>query len=215
MKSPMTRLQWTAGLIVLTLLPAAAMAQSPQERLDAAVSHAREAGIPVSLLQSKITEGQAKGIPMDRIAMAVENRLRNLEQARTAMSRGAGDVDAAQLSVGADAIAAGVSEPVLTQIASSASRERRAVAVAALTQLVLHGTAPDAALVQVKDALAQGPQALANLAAQSGTDRSPGSNPGSTNGSRPGGTPASAPSPAQPHVPAAPPGIRGVGRGGR
>jgi hypothetical protein len=215
MKSPMTRLQWTAGLVVLTLLPAAAMAQSPQERLAAAVSHAQEAGIPVSLLQSKIAEGQAKGIPMDRIAMAVENRLRNLEQARTAMSRGAGDVDAAQLSVGADAIAAGVSEPVLTQIASSASRERRAVAVAALTQLVLHGTAPDAALVQVKDALAQGPQALANLAAQSGTDRSPGSNPGSTNGSRPGGTPASAPSPAQPHVPAAPPGIRGVGRGGR
>jgi hypothetical protein len=215
MKSPMTRLQWTAGLVVLTLLPAAAMAQSPQERLDAAVSHAQEAGIPVSLLQSKIAEGQAKGIPMDRIAMAVENRLRNLEQARTAMNRGAGDVDAAQLSVGADAIAAGVSEPVLTQIASSASRERRAVAVAALTQLVLHGTAPDAALVQVRDALAQGPQALANLAAQSGTDRSPGSNPGSTNGSRPGGTPASAPGPAQPHVPAAPPGIRGVGRGGR
>jgi hypothetical protein len=215
MKSPMTRLQWTAGLVVLTLLPAAAMAQSPQERLDAAVSHAQEAGIPVSLLQSKIAEGQAKGIPMDRIAMAVENRLRNLEQARTAMSRGAGDVDAAQLSVGADAIAAGVSEPVLTQIASSASRERRAVAVAALTQLVLHGTAPDAALVQVRDALAQGPQALANLAAQSGTDRSQGSNPGSTNGSRPGGTPASVPGPAQPNVPAAPPGIRGVGRGGR
>jgi hypothetical protein len=215
MKSPMTRLQWTAGLVVLTLLPAAAMAQSPQERLDAAVSHAQEAGIPVSLLQSKIAEGQAKGIAMDRIAMAVENRLRNLEQARTAMNRGAGDVDAAQLSVGADAIAAGVSEPVLTQIASSASRERRAVAVAALTQLVLHGTAPDAALVQVRDALAQGPQALANLAAQSGTDRSPGGNPGSTNSSRPGGTPASAPGPAQPHVPAAPPGIRGVGRGGR
>jgi hypothetical protein len=215
MKSPMTRLQWTAGLVVLTLLPAAAMAQSPQERLDAALSHAQEAGIPVSLLQSKIAEGQAKGIPMDRIAMAVENRLRNLEQARTAMNRGAGDVDAAQLSVGADAIAAGVSEPVLTQIASSASRERRAVAVAALTQLVLHGTAPDAALVQVRDALAQGPQALANLAAQSGTDRSPGSNPGSTNGSRPGGTPASAAGPAQPHAPAAPPGIRGVGRGGR
>jgi microcompartment protein CcmK/EutM len=220
-RSPVTGIQWTAALVVLALLPAAVMAQSPQERLDAAISHAQEAGIPVSLLQSKISEGRAKGIPMDRIATAVENRLRNLEQAKTAMNRGAGDVDAAQLSVGADAIGAGVSEAVLTQIASSASRDRRAVAVAALTQLVLHGTAPDAALVQVKDALAHGPQALANLAAQSGTDRpseagsSQGSNPGAANGSRSGGAPSSVPGPAQPHVPATPPSIRGGGRGGR
>src|SRR5437867_11783128 len=84
------------------------------------------------------------------------------------MSRGAGNVNAAQLSVGADAIAAGASEAVLTQIATSASGDRRAVAVAALTQLVLHGIAPDAALLQVKDALAHGPQALATLAAQAG-----------------------------------------------
>jgi microcompartment protein CcmK/EutM len=137
------------------------------------------------------------------------------------MNRGAGDVDAAQLSVGADAIGAGVSDAVLTQIASSASRDRRAVAVAALTQLVLHGTAADAALVQVKDALAHGPQALANLATQSGTDRpseagsSQGNNPGAADGSRSSGAPASVPGPSQPHVPTAPPSIRGGGRGGR
>jgi len=79
MESPMTRIQWTAALVVLTLLPAAAMAQSPQERLDAEISHSQEAGIPFSLLQSEIAEGRAKGVPMDRIATAVEYRLRNLE----------------------------------------------------------------------------------------------------------------------------------------
>ena len=220
MESHRTKILWTAALVV-ALLPAAVMAQSPQERLDAAITHAQETGIPVLLLQSKIAEGRAKNIPMDRIATAVENRLRNLEQAKIAMNRGAGDVDAAQLSVGADAIGAGVSEAVLTQIATSASRERRAVAVAALTQLVLHGIAPDVALVQVKDALAHGPQALANLAAQAGAGRAPeaGSSHGSTSGAssppRNGRSPASLPAPSRPPVSPVPPSIRGPGRGGR
>jgi microcompartment protein CcmK/EutM len=210
MKSQMTKIQWTTALVVLALIPATVMAQSPQERLDTAITHAQEAGIPVSLLQSKISEGRAKNIPMERIATAVENRLRNLEQAKIAMNRGATDVDAAQLSVGADAIGAGVSEAVLTQIATSASRDRRAVAVAALTQLVLHGTAPDVALLQVKDALAHGPQALANLAAQAGAVGQ-GGTPGNASAPRNGSSPASVP--AQPHVSPVPPSARGAGRG--
>jgi microcompartment protein CcmK/EutM len=219
METQITKIRWTAALVVMALLPAAVMAQSPQERLDAAIAHAQETGIPVSLLQSKIAEGRAKSIPMDRIATAVETRLRNLEQAKIAMNRGAGDVDAAQLSVGADAIGAGVSEGILTQIATSARRDRRAVAVAALTQLVLHGIAPDVALVQVKDALAHGPQALANLAAQAGaTDRAPEGSEGSTSGAtstpRNGPSP-SVPVPAQPHVSPVPPSAKGAGRGGR
>jgi hypothetical protein len=71
------------------------------------------------------------------------------------MARVANDVDAAQLSVGADAISGGVSEAVLEKITASASRDRRTVAVAVLTQLVLHGIAPEAALVQVKDAFGE------------------------------------------------------------
>jgi microcompartment protein CcmK/EutM len=209
MESHRTKIQWTAALVVLALLPAAVMAQSPQERLDAAITHAQETGIPVSLLQSKIAEGRAKNIPMDRIATAVENRLQNLEQAKIAMNRGATDVDAAQLSVGADAIGAGVSEAVLTQIVTAASRERRAVAVAALTQLVLHGTAPDVALLQVKDALTHGPQALANLATQAGAAGQRGT-AGTSSGSRNGGSPTSVPAPAPPHASPVP-----AGRGGR
>jgi hypothetical protein len=104
---------------------------------------------------------------MDRIAAAVESRLQGLEKAQTAMKRVAPDIDAAQLSVGADAISAGVSDAVLEKITGATGRERRAVAIAALTQLVANGTAPEAALLRVQDALSRGPQALANLAAQS------------------------------------------------
>ena len=76
----MTELQ--CALAECRVAPACAdeMLHPPQER------------IPVSLLQSKIAEGRAKGIPMDRIATAVESRLRNLEHAKIALSRGAGDV---------------------------------------------------------------------------------------------------------------------------
>lgn len=157
-----------AALLGLILLPVTVMAQTPEERIDTALDRAEAAGIPVSLLESKIAEGKAKGIPMDRIAAAVDTRLAGLEKARAAMSRGAIDVNAAELSVGADAIGAGVSEAVLGKIAATAGKERRAVAVAALTQLVQQGIAPDSALLRVQDALAHGPQALANLAAQSG-----------------------------------------------
>src|SRR5262245_61434761 len=137
------------------------------------MTRSQQVGIPLSLLQSKIAEGRAKGVAMDRIATAVESRLRNLERAKVVMARVANDVDAAQLSVGADAISGGVSDAVLEKITASAGRDRRAVAVAVLTQLVLHGIAPEAALVQVKDALARGPQALANLAAQLGMSGDP------------------------------------------
>src|SRR5688572_10609415 len=130
-------------MIVLTLFPLGALAQTPEERIDAAMARAESAGIPTTLLESKIEEGRAKGIPMDRIATAAETRLQHLEQARAAMSRSANDLDAAHLSVGADAIGTGVSQAVLEKIASSAPRDRRAVAITALTQLVSEGIVPE------------------------------------------------------------------------
>jgi hypothetical protein len=153
----------------LVLLPVAGMAQTPQERIDAALTKAEEAGIPKSLLESKMAEGKAKGVSMDRIAAAIEARLKGLEKARDAISKGgAPDAGPDELSVGADAIGAGVSEAVLAEIANTTGRERRAVAIAALTQLVGQGIAPQSALDRVQEALARGPEALANLASQSG-----------------------------------------------
>jgi hypothetical protein len=189
---------WAALLIVL--MRADAVAQTTQERIDAATAHAREAGIPVTLLESKVAEGKAKGIPMDRIAAAVERREAALERASQAL-RGRSDVGAADLSVAADAVESGVSAAVLKAIADSAPRDRRVVAIAALTELVREGHVPEAALEQVKDALKRGPDALANLPAQAaaGQGRSGGqSAPGSDARQGRGGAqgpPASVPAP--------------------
>lgn len=221
MKIRMTRIQWIAAAVGLAILPAVAAAQTPEERIDLAMTRAREAGIAVSLLESKIAEGRAKGVPMDRIAMAVESRLRGLERARDVMGRGASDVDASQLSVGADAIGAGVSEAALEKIAST-GRDRRAVAVVALTQLVSQGIASEAALLRVQDALARGPQALANLAAQAGVARGripesagpPRASPGMAGARGASGPPAPVPAPGQTNPPAVPPRGGPPGRGG-
>ena len=208
--------QWIAGVTVLALLPIVAAAETPQERIDQAMARAKDAGIPIELLESKVAEGRAKGIAADRIATAVENRLHGLEQAKLIMTRGANDVDAAQLSVGADAISAGVGETVLEKIAASTGRDRRTVAVAALTQLVLHGMTPEAAFLRVKEALARGPQALANLAAQPGAaaehkETVRGAIPSTADDNRAARSPTPSPRPA--NAPPGPPVGRGVGRG--
>lgn len=84
-----------------------AAAQTPQARIDAALARATEAGIPVALLQSKVAEGRAKGVSLERIAAAVERRGAALEHARDVL-RGPREVDQAGLSVAADAVEAGI-----------------------------------------------------------------------------------------------------------
>src|SRR5436190_6369200 len=145
--------QWIAAVTVLAFLPIVAAAETPQERIDQAMARAKDAGIPIELLESKVAEGRAKGIAADRIATAVENRLHGLEQAKLIMTRGANDVDAAQLSVGADAISAGVGETVLEKIAASKGRDSRTVAGAALTQLVLNEITNETAFSEGRVAL--------------------------------------------------------------
>ena len=189
-----------AALVTVFVRADAAMAQTAQERIDAATAHAREAGIPVTLLESKVAEGKAKGIPMDRIAAAVERREVAIEKASQAL-RGRPDVGAADLSVGADAIETGVSAAVLKAIADSAPRDRRVVAIAALTELVPEGHVPEAALDRVKDALKRGPDALANLPAEAAggqghsgdQQNAPGSNGQGRGGAH--GPPSSVPAP--------------------
>lgn len=102
---------------------------------------------------------------MSRIADAVQRRAEGLERARQALS-GVPDVTADDLSVGADAVESGVSEAVLAELAETAPRERRAVAIAALAHLVDAEMAPPEALERVREALARGPEALQNLPAQ-------------------------------------------------
>lgn len=162
---------------LLAVVPMAAEAQdststsTSSARVDATLSAAAEAGIPVSLLERKIAEGRAKGVPMARIASAVEARLAALTSARDALvDAGMTSTTEGELSVAADAIQSGVSGAALAAVSSSAAPERRAVAIAVLSELVAHGRSSSEALVQVREALAAGPEALANLRTASGVN---------------------------------------------
>ena len=128
------------GAVVLVLGvagagPALAQVQLPQDRINTAIARARQVGVPVARLLSKLAEGKAKGVPMERIAAAIERREAALERAQQAMAgqQGIGDAD---LLMAAEALESGVSEAVLRTIAETAPRDRRAVAIAALTQLI-------------------------------------------------------------------------------
>jgi len=209
------KFQIAVVVVVLALAGAdAANAQvrPPQERINAALSRARLAGIPVALLESKMAEGKAKGVPLERVAAAIERREAALERASQAL-RGEADA-AASLAVGADAIESGVNEGVLKAVAENAPRDRRNVAIAALTQLVQQGHVPEAALERVRDALKRGPDALANLPAEAAGGRRGGGPP---DGQRPGnaggragaepGPPAGVPAPGKPSQAGKPDGL--------
>ncbi len=149
------------------LLPAAASSQAAEVRLDRARAAVAEAGVPLELLESKVAEGRAKGVPMERIAVAVEQRASALVRGHAALLRaGAEAVAPADMGMAADALQAGVPEAALERIASTASGDRRLVALAALGQLVGAGILPERALARVERALARGPEAMARLPAQ-------------------------------------------------
>lgn len=149
--------------LAATLLVASAgglQGQDPEERVAAALQQAAESGVPVALLESKIAEGRAKGVPMARIAAAVEQRLGALQQAQTLMTVPNEDpeagVSAGDLSLGADAVLAGVDGQAISAVARSAPRERLGVAVAVLTELVQLGVGSQNALDRVMGALERG-----------------------------------------------------------
>lgn len=157
-----------AALLAQDSTTAAGPAAGANAQIDAALSTALEAGIPVSLLERKIAEGKAKGVPMDRIASAVQHRLDALTKAQDALEKaGLESTTEGELSVAADAVQGGVSQTALAAISQRSTDGSRAVAIAVLTDLVAQGHASDQALSRVEAALAKGPEALANLSAES------------------------------------------------
>lgn len=187
------------AIVFAVVLPAGLAAQAPQQRLDAARARALQAGLPVELIDSKVVEGRAKGVPLERIVAAVEQRLEAGLRAQAASSRA--DFTPAEFGIAADALLGGVSEAVLGALVERSPHERRAVAIATLTQLVQLGTSQEEALQRVSDALARGPEALMNLpaqAAEAAARRGPpdGARPGMRRGQ--GGPPGGAvPAPGQ------------------
>ena len=157
-----------AALLAQDSTTAAGPAAGADARIDAALSTALDAGIPVSLLEGKIAEGKAKGVSMDRIAAAVQHRLDGLLKAQDALEKaGLESTTEGELSVAADAVQGGVSQSALAAISQRSTDGNRAVAIAVLTDLVAQGHVPEQALAQVEAALARGPEALANLSAES------------------------------------------------
>jgi hypothetical protein len=211
----MKTLRFTLALVAALLaLPSAAGAQDPQQRIDAARQRAEAGGIPVALLDSKVAEGRAKGVPMDRIAVAVERRLATLSRARDAMAGAprAAPVSAADLSVGADALEAGVEPAVLGRLTVAAPANQRAQAIAMLAELVAGGESSERALARVTAALTRGPEALRKLPGEAASEQGQGRGnanapPGRGNNGRgnnaggrgrgQGGPPASVPGPAE------------------
>jgi len=156
--------------VALAVLPAALGAQqaSPAARIQAAFGAAARAELPVSLLESKVQEGRAKGVPEARIAAAVEARLDALLRAQRALERGgARAIAAGDLSVAADALQAGVAETAMVDVMTRVPPARRAVATAVLTELVELGISSEVALSRVHAAIAEGGEALINLPLQS------------------------------------------------
>jgi hypothetical protein len=175
-------------LTLLALVPAALAAQSAEERIAGATARARNAGIPVSLIQSKVDEGKAKGVPLERIAAVVEQRAETLARAGRLLGPGAAEAD---LVAGADALNAGIAEAMLRSLSDAATPEGRPVAITALTELVALGRAPEEALQRVLEALERGPEALARLPAQANAARGERGAPGGQAGrAGPGGRPA-------------------------
>src|SRR5438034_115107 len=116
---------------------AQAQARTPQARIDAAMEAAARADVPVSLLTSKVAEGEAKHVPRERIAAAVETRLAALTRASRMLRRAEVEAQSpGELALMADALEAGVSENVVVRTWRSAPSERRVVAIAVLADLV-------------------------------------------------------------------------------
>lgn len=153
----------------LVALPAVLAGQAPERQIEATLQRALETGVPVALLESKVAEGRAKGYPLERIAAALGRRLETLQLVQ-AQLRGA-QLTEAELGLASDAVQAGVNTGVLLRLADVSPRDQRAVAIAALSQLVLLGYAADDALQRVIQALQRGPAALMNLPAQAAAAR--------------------------------------------
>ena len=139
---------------------------SAQARIDAAMKAATKANIPASLLESKVSEGQAKGVVASKIAAAVEARLTTLLRASTVMdSAGIETRSAAELLIAGDALQSGVQDSAVVQVFRSATPGRRVVAMAVLADLVRLGATSDLALDRVTATLSSS-SALASLQAE-------------------------------------------------
>ncbi len=133
-----------------------------EARIQAAIDHAASVGVPLSMLETKVAEGRAKGVPLERIAAAVEHRAEVLARVKSAMESRFETVSDGELTAGADANEAGVSLDQLSRVAVQAGNDR-SMALTVLADLVARGQVPERALLRVQAALNGGVGALTQL----------------------------------------------------
>jgi hypothetical protein len=151
------------GLFAPAALAGQTQADAAAEaRMQAAIDHALEAGVPVAMLESKIAEGRAKGVSMARIAAAVEHRAEVLTRVQTAFAARREAVSQAELTAAADAHERGVTVDKITELSAQAGNDR-AAALTVLADLVANGRAPEHALLRVQAALSGGASELARM----------------------------------------------------
>lgn len=128
-------------------------------RVEVAAAAAR--GLPLDPLMTKALEGQLKNAPPDRVRVALRALASRLDVARTALA----PATDAELTAGADALSAGATPDVLTQMRRTWPGKSVAVPLGVLTELVARGIAPPRASKQVLALMARGasPQQLATL----------------------------------------------------
>lgn len=133
-----------------------------EARIRAAIDHAASVGVPLSMLENKVAEGRAKGVPLARIAAAMEHRAEVLARVKSAMESRFGAVSEGELTAGADANEAGVSLDQLSRVGVQAGNDR-SMALTVLADLVANGQVPEHALLRVQAALNGGVGALTRL----------------------------------------------------
>ena len=117
------------------------------EQIEAQLTWARAAGLPVEPLLDKAVEGIAKRVPNDRIVSAITQLAGQLERARGLLGDGAPPTPA-DVSAVADALRRGVPEPAIERVARGADpAEPVALAIHTIGDLIEQGVSTDEALV--------------------------------------------------------------------
>lgn len=114
---------------------------------------ARASGLPTEPLVRKALEGESKGADSARIVSAVATLGRYLGQARQALGTG---TDEATLVAGAAALRAGAQPARLRALDSLRARERLAVPLSVLADLLTSGVEPERAWTTVREMATQG-----------------------------------------------------------
>jgi hypothetical protein len=112
-----------------------------REKLIPILTRARDRGLPVNALTSKVAEGLLRGVASPRIVSAVQA----LEERLTTAYMALAPAQEPDIIAGADALAAGVKVNVLRSIRRSQPRSSVAVPLAVLAQLVSQGVSPNKA----------------------------------------------------------------------